>query len=256
MDRISTSPSNTSKPTSSRRPNPRCTREPVFLDRFAGYYHDASPRNQVIGFIDLAALGPDRSPSRRRARIAILYLDRRRPLVPGRRRILSARIRSRCDASLRDRRRRTDGADRRRSMRFAHFALAGRERSSAGPDRLSVLVSPLLVIFIWMAHATRATPERILDAEGDAAPASLAHSFHRPSPLTTRGRNLGQLNPWTATIYGGLSCCRSAGVVATGSHARRMARAARAVAARLRARRLCLGDCRVGVSLLLGNGGI
>src|SRR4029453_17824975 len=60
---------------------PAFASEPQFLDRFAGYYHDSSPRNQVLGFVTWLLNGQTISVEGNHL-MSRPILGRAQPLVP------------------------------------------------------------------------------------------------------------------------------------------------------------------------------
>jgi hypothetical protein len=175
------------------------TGPPAFLDRYAGYYHDASPRHQVMGFTSWLLSGQTIA-----VQDGILVS---RPVFGGSRHLIPVgeglfRLASDVDAT------RVFATDGDGQMVLTGVGYAVRQpRWRVEIVRLPVmaayviLVSPLLVVLFWAAHAARAVPRRFWPLKATLLIAAVC-----PLPLAIAIANLdlgalSQFNLWTGTIY-------------------------------------------------------
>ena len=235
-------------------PKPQTNAEPVFLDGFAGYYHDASPRNQVMAFASWLISGQTIAV-RDGELVSRPVFGSAQPLIPVGDGLF--RLASEVDAT------RVFATDDDEQMVLTGVGYAVRQsRWRVETVRVPVLtaslflVSPLLVIFVWIAHATRATPRGFWTLKAMLLVTSLCVL---PLAIAIAQAGRSGARPVQSMDRNDL---RRHSLAATGrwrrvvSHARRVAPRRGTVAARVRARSLLLGDCRLGLSLLVGHGGI
>jgi CubicO group peptidase (beta-lactamase class C family) len=212
MDRISNLAIQYLKADVEPPPKPQMNAEPVFLDRFAGYYHDASPRNQVIAFATWLLSGQTIAV-RDGELVSRPVFGSPQPLIPVGEGLF--RLAPEVDAT------RVFATDVDEQMVLTGVGYAVRQsRWRVEIVRVPVLtaslflVSPLLLVFAWMAHATRATPGGFWTLKAMLLLTSLCAL---PLAIVTDKldvRMFGQLNPWTATIYASTLLLPLAGVVA------------------------------------------
>ncbi len=173
--------------------------EPVFMDRFAGYYHDSSPRNQVMAFATWLQSGQTISVGDR-VLVSQPVLGSPQQLIPVGEGLF--RLASEMDAT------RVFAADSDGNMVLSGVGYSVRRpRWRVEIVRLPVvaaaliLVSPLLVGLFWIAHATRAAPRGFWTLKTALLFAALC-----PLPLALAIARLdvvalGQIGLRTATIY-------------------------------------------------------
>jgi hypothetical protein len=80
-----------------------------------------------------------------------------------------------------------------------------------------LLVSPLLMVLVWVIHATRAAPRGFWTLKATLLLASLCALPLAIAITKLDVRALGQFNPWTATIYASTLLLPLAGAVALAS---------------------------------------
>ena len=177
------------------------TGQPAFLDRYLGYYHDASPRHQVMGFTSWLLSGQTIAV-RDGALVSRPVFGALRQLIPVGEGLF--RLASDVDAT------RVFATDADGQMVLTGVGYAVRQpRWRVEIVRVPVmaaylvLVSPLLACLFWIAHAARAMPRGFW-----ALKTTLLLAAVCPIPLAIAIANLdlgelSLLNLWTGTIYAG-----------------------------------------------------
>jgi CubicO group peptidase (beta-lactamase class C family) len=188
------------------------TGQPAFVDRYVGYYHDASPRHQLMGFTSWLLSGQTIA-----VRDGVLVS---RPVFGSAQQLIPVgeglvRRASDVDAT------RVFATDGDGLMVLTGVGYAVRlPRWRVEIVRVPVmaayliLVSPLLACLFWAAHATRAVPRgfwtlKITLLIAAVCPLPLAIAIARLD-----GGALSQVNLWTGTIYASTVLLPFAGAIA------------------------------------------
>ncbi len=191
---------------------PELTGQPAFLARYVGYYHDSSPRNQVMGFITWLLAG-ESIVVRNGALLSRPIFGPVRQLIPVGEGLF--RLATDVDAT------RVFATDADGEMVLTGVGYAVRQpRWRVEIVRAPViaafliLVSPLLAMVFWAAHATRAVPRgfwtlktTLLAAAFCSLPLAIAFTDIDPIAMSRFGL-------WTGTIYGSTMLLPLAGLVA------------------------------------------
>jgi CubicO group peptidase (beta-lactamase class C family) len=180
-------------------PKPELTSQPVFLDRYVGYYHDASPRSQATGFIVWLFSGQTVTSEN-----GVLYSN---PVFGSRERMIPVgdglfRLDKDVDAT------RVFATDEDERMVLTGPFHA--ERVSRWPVEsvrapvfvaLAILVSPAAFAVIWIVRARRARPKGFWGLKAMLLLPLIAIAMMTTAIAVTPSRDLGVINLSTGTIY-------------------------------------------------------
>jgi CubicO group peptidase (beta-lactamase class C family) len=195
-------------------PKPQVLMPAATLRKYAGYYHDANPRNQAFAFIDWLRAGRT---------IAVegeaLYAD---PIFGPRARLFPVTDKLfRYDGDV-DATRVFTEDEAGTMVMTGGFAYA--ERRSRWPVeivRWPVLISfvivltPLAVLLIWIAHGRRAEPAGFWWLKGSLVLCAAAVAVPIAAVLNLPNTHLGLLNVWTGAMFAGSLTLPAAGLLTT-----------------------------------------
>ncbi len=213
MERISTLAIQYLKAEVEPPPKPELTSQPAFLDRYVGYYHNASPRLEATGFINWLFAGQAITSEN-----GVLYSD---PAFGSRERLIPVgeglfRLDKDVDAT---RVFATDGNEQMvlagpfYAERVSHWRVeAVRVPVFAAA---TMVMSPLAFAVIWIAHARWARPKGFWGLKTFLLLPAIAIVMIAAGVSLVSDRDLGLINRWTMAMHVGTVLLPIAAVLAS-----------------------------------------
>jgi CubicO group peptidase (beta-lactamase class C family) len=194
-------------------PKAKATVAGATLQKYAGYYHDASPRNQVFAFIEWLISGRRVSVSGDHLVVTPAF-GRPVTLIP----VADALFREddKVEAS-------TVFADNDAGLmvmagpsRYAERQSRWRVESVRWPVIISaaIVLTPLVMIVLWIVHARRAEPSGFWWLKSFLVLCALAVLLPYIGVIYVNDHDLGTFNVWTAAMFAGSALLPAAAILA------------------------------------------